>query len=202
MKVLKSTTLFSAICLLYFACRDDKVIIADKLLVDKHSDDSSAKVILKTFGLIYPNDLKFDSNALLFYCSRTYDTSSLVYIQKENSVIQGVFYMMLPNYHRYITDYADKKSNLLFFEGYSFTVDSTIWQSLRKQADSIFQYKDNKNIKLKYTDGATYALYYNLQSRHGNSYDETVYEGFDKYLKEVLLNKFMQERKPIMYKVK
>lgn len=200
-ELLKLPGLFSAICLIIVSCHDGKKDVDAKTIFANSINDSATKVVMKTFGLPYPEKFKFDSNALLFYCARSYDTSSLIYLQKDNENIRGVFYVILPTYHRFLADYADQKSNLLFFEGYSFIIDSKAWKLLRDRADSVLRYESNPNIKNNYVDGSTYGLYYNLQSRHGNSHDEIIYEDFDKYLKDSLLEDFFQKRRPIMHKI-
>jgi hypothetical protein len=201
-QVLKLISSVLIICLLCLACHDDKIKSADKSFVVKPTDDSATKAIMETFGLPYPDDLKLDSNALLFYCARSYDTSSLIYLQRNSKGIQGVFYLMLPTYHRFIIDYADQKSKLLFFEGYSFIIDSMTWKNIRTQADTILRFKDSSDKHLHYVDGSRYAIYYNLQYKHGDSNNEILYEGFDKFLKNTFLNEFLRARKPIMQKTK
>jgi hypothetical protein len=115
---------------------------------------------------------------------------------------RGVYYEILPEYHRFVTDYADTGSKLIFFQGTSFIVDSATWESVTDQAKLILHEKDSLKKNLKYTDGATYALYYNGQSRHGNSNNEAPYEKFHMFLKGNFLEKYKQLRKPIMYKSK
>lgn len=201
-QVLKQTMWLLLICMLFFACQDDRKKIVNKPSMVDLINDSVTKAVIKKFGFPYSDNLNLDSNSLLFYCVRSYDTTSLIYLQKHNKDIQGVFYIILPNYHRFVTDYADQKSNLLFFEGYSFVIDSVAWTALKSHADLVLQYKGNPDIRKNYTDGSTYALYYNSQSRHGNSYDEAIYEGFDSSLKKMFLNDLIKLRKPIMHKVK
>jgi hypothetical protein len=116
--------------------------------------------------------------------------------------IYGVFYEILPTYHRYPKDFADQKSNLLFFEGYSFIIDPAIWKAIQEQAQIVLDAKDSLNENHHYTDESTYSLYYNMQSSHGRSSNGIRYEKFDKFLKGSFLEKFMKARKPIMHKTK
>ena len=69
-------------------------------------------------------------------------------------------------------------------------------------AKAVLQEKEGLNKNLKYTDGATYALYYDGQSRHGNSSDEASFVKFDRFLKGQFLERYKQLRKPIMHKSK
>ena len=52
--------------------------------------DSLSMLVLQTFSLPFSRDMKFDSNSLLFYCSRAYDTSSLIQIEKKSNLIRGI----------------------------------------------------------------------------------------------------------------
>lgn len=166
------------------------------------ASDSISKLVMQKFALPFFENMKFDSSSLVFYCSRAYDTSSLIEIKQQKNLIRGVYYEILPEYHRSMTDYADTSSKLIFFEGYSFIIDPATWKSVTDQAKSILQEREGGNKNLKYTDGATYALYYNGQSRHGNSNDDAPFEGFNRFLKGQFLEKYMQLRKPIMHKSK
>ena len=166
------------------------------------ANDSISKLIMQTFELPYSENMNFDNISLVFYCSRAYDTSSLIEIKQQKNLIRGVYYEILPEYHRFVTDYADTSSKLIFFEGYSFVVDTTAWKSVTTLAKAVLQEKEGLNKNLKYTDGATYALYYDGQSRHGNSNNEASFVKFDKFLKGQFLERYKQLRKPIMYKAK
>jgi len=158
--------------------------------------------MLQTFGLPYSESMDFDTNSLMFYCSRAYDTSSLIEIRRQDKLVRGVYYEILPEYHRFATDYADTRSKLIFFEGYSFEIDTATWKSVVDQARAVLQQKEGAIKHLKYTDGATYALYYDGKSKHGNSNNDTAFENFDRFLKVQFLQKYMQLRRPIMHKDK
>jgi hypothetical protein len=202
LKIGKSMLSFFGACLFFISCHDNTISNGNKSIPVKPTDDSAAKIIMQTFGLPYPDNMKPDSNTLLFFCARSYDTSSLIYLQKNRNGIQGIFYMMLPAYHRFMVDYANEKSKLLFLEGYSFIIDSSIWKTITTQADTILAYKAKPGKHYKYVDGSEYGLFYNLQYSHGDSNNENVYEGFDKFLKNTFLEKFMQAKKPKMHKIK
>lgn len=166
------------------------------------ADDSLSRLVLQTFGLPYSNATKFDSNSLIFSCSRAYDTSSLIEMTRKGKLVKCVYYEILPEYHRFMTDYADTSSKLIFFEGYSFTIDTATWKSVVDRTQIVFQAETGPNKNSKYTDGTTYALYFNGRSRHGNSNDEALFEKFDSFLKSQFLDKYRRLKKPIMYKKK
>jgi hypothetical protein len=202
MRVLKPFVLVFLVSSFFVKCANEgnRSTVNEK---DEMTDiDVQSMHVIRTFALSNSEHMKFDSSSLVFYCSRAYDTSSLLELEIQKNLIRGVYYVILPEYHRFLTDYADTSSKLIFFEGYSFTIDSAVWISVTNQAKIILQKKEELSKGEKYTDGATYALYYNNQSSHGNSNNETAYENFDKFLKDSFLGRFMQARKPIMHKVK
>ena len=190
------------LCLLVMGCRSSgkNDLNTNSFIKERTSKDSIAESIVAKFSLPYTDVLKTDSNSLFFYCSRAYDTSSLIHIQKGPTEIRGIFYQMLPTYHRFPNDFNDPKTKLLFFEGYSFIIDPGIWKKIMEKAEIIIQ--DDKKVRgnISFTDGATYALYYNLQSSHGNTYSDTLYEDLDDFCKKSFLDSFFQARKPIMHK--
>lgn len=202
MRILKFLTLFFLAVFLLMKCGNRENQPGIKTRAEMPDGDSASKLVVQTFALSYSEHLHFDSGSLVFYCSRTYDTSSLIEIKKQKNLIRGVYYETLPEYHRFVTDYADTSSRLIFFEGYSFIIDSAIWKSVTDQAKIVLQKKGGTSKNEKYTDGATYALYYNSQSRHGNSNDEADFVKFDSLLKVQFLWKYVQLRKPIMHRTK
>lgn len=148
-----------------------------------------------------PDNSLPDSNSLIFYCSRTFDTTSLVHLQKCGGSIHGVFYEMLPTYHRYAYDYAIQEDSLLFFEGYRFVIDSIIWKSVREKAQEILDKGHGLRNKDRYVDGNSYLLYHNFRRIEGNSgNEEDLFEKFDRYLKNAFLQKYMNARKPKIHK--
>ena len=202
MRICNLSGLLVLVCFLLTKCDHKEDTLNAKTTANAADKDSLSKQVLQTFGLPYSEEMNFDSNSLAFYCSRAYDTSSLIEIKRQGNLVRGVYYEILPEYHRFMTDYADTSSKLIFFEGYSFKIDTATWKSVVDQARVVLQQKEGPGKNLKYTDGATYALYYDGQSKHGNSNDEASFEKFDRYLKGQFLEKYMKLRRPIMHKDK
>jgi len=162
--------------------------------------DSLSKSVLQKFS-ISGDEYVNDSNCLSFYCCRNYDTTTLIQIKKHEQTMFGVYYQILPTYHRFMNDYADRNTKLLFFEGLSFTIDSLEWQSIIYHAKLVLQEKINMNAP-KVTDATTYGLLYNhqiLQGRTGAG--DVIFDNFDRFLKDSFLDKFKQARKPIIQKM-
>lgn len=185
----------SVIVVLFVACDDKKGKLNDSVPF------SNEKVIgldtnITKFTLGYPENLRLDSNSLIFYCIRSFGTSVLVHLQKNATGVRGVFYELLPTYHQSLNDFADDKNQLLFFQGYSFKIDSTIWRNIKRKANLLLLMEDTVSQKLKYVDGSHYALYHNLKARFGDSNQENLYEDFYTFLREAFLEKMFQLRKP------
>jgi hypothetical protein len=191
--------LLVCIHLLWLGCSDKRTTSVDNKGFSKVEIDSLSKVVLQKFS-INGDEYKNDSNCLSFYCCRNYDTTTLIQIKKHEQILSGVFYQILPTYHRFITDYADRNTRLLFFEGYSFIIDSTEWQSIVNQAKLVLQEEINMNVP-KVTDATTYGLLYNYQIQQGRSgAGDVIFDKFDRFLKDFIVDKFIQARKPISYK--
>ena len=189
--------------ILFPRCVSDKNSSTNETNLKKPGVDSITKEFIQKFALPYPEQEDLNSNTLVFYRSSNYDTSLLLQITKCKHLVRGVFYEILPQYHRFITDYADEDSRLIFFEGYGFTIDSTTWEAVSQQAKLVFQ--NSKGIdssKGKFTDGSNYRLYFEGKLIHGDSNDDTAFEQFYSFLRIQFLNKYMQLRKPKIFKSK
>ena len=181
------------------ACTENKKT-SNESGYDENNAVATADSMVSKF-LPYYSNLALDTNAFIFYCARTFDTSSLIHIQKDKSEIKALYYEMLPTYHQNINDFANKREEqLMFFEGYSFIMDSTTWQEIKVQANMILQAPDTFRRDI-YKDGSRYGLYYGSQQRRGDSNHETFFENFAAFLKKSFLQEIIQARKPEVHLV-
>jgi hypothetical protein len=133
---------FTVFCLLAVALvkcvnqPDDQVV---KSGTEPNGMDTASISFLRTFSLQISEPMVYDSNSFIFYCRSNYDTSFLIEIKKDRKNCRGVCYQVLPNYHRFMTDFANDTSRLLFFEGYSFVIDSVIWNKLTDKATHLLR---------------------------------------------------------------
>ena len=180
----------------FFGCRNQ-----DRQPLINPNLDSSLTQVTKKFCLPYPTDLRLNGNSMIFYGARTFDTSFLIHIVKGSSEIDGVYYELLPTYHRNINAFATTTgSELLFFEGYSFVLDSAKWEVIKNMIKKI-QQGDTGSQKSKgeYTDGETYGLYYDSMKMIKRNGDNIIpYQSFYKFLKDSFLEDFIRKRKPVM----
>lgn len=182
------------LCFLYYSCQE-KTNNPNENILNKESNyrDSSVYFIVKKFEQLYPENFKSDSNSLVFYRTATFDTSFLLHLKRETDGINGIYYEVLPSYHNNVNDFAPGENQLLFFEGYSFTLDSTKWSMIKRMAEKMLSsdtsFKSNEGIR----DGAEYVLSYNFKSSKGYNSE---YESFYKNLKEQFLEGFIKSRKP------
>lgn len=200
MKTLKIIKSLPILCLLFAACDTKKTEAEGDLTLTSQTKKITVDSTIRKFCLSYPVNMQLDSNSFIFYCTRTFDTSSLIHIQKYDFAVRGVFYQMLPSYHQFSSDFADKKNELLFFEGYSFEIDPEIWKMIEQRTNILLHATDSLKPYKEFVDGSKYAIYYNLQSRYGGPDQEILYEDFYTFLKKSCLDKFMQLRKPKAYK--
>ncbi len=97
----------------------------------------------------------------------------------------------MPSYYN-VNDFGAQENHLLFFEGYSFTLDSAKWQIIKSKAEDLLRDTTFRNSP-GCRDCQEYGLSYNFKSKVDNG---VKYEPFYTFLKEQFLEKFTQKRKP------
>lgn len=151
------------------------------------------------FGLPY-SDLTIDSNSLIFYSMRNFDTSFLVHFKKQDTGISGVYYEVLPTYHRNQKDYRSQESKLLFFEGFTFRIDTIKWQAIKRKLTFNLLQQDSSLAIKSCTDCPKFLLAYNYKTVHSDYKNRKNLEEFAKFLKDSCLNLFLAQRHPILHK--
>jgi hypothetical protein len=153
--------------------------------------------IIEKFCLPYDDSIGVKNNNLIFYYSKNFDTSYLVHLQKNDSIINGVYYEILPAFHRSDADYTDKKSKLLFFNGYSFEIDSNKWSMIINKARNKLlseQYIPPQNEAC--LDCASYFILNDYKMNGDNNGNRHLFAEYAKFLKDSLLNGFIAKRQP------
>jgi len=203
-KMWNKNMLFLLLYIFYFSCQEKKNTPNTPNTLSSQNDryrDSSFNFITKKFGLSYQNS-RMDKNSLIFYGARTFDTSFLIELKQTVNEISGVYYEVLPYYHNNVNDFSIEKNQLLFFEGYSFILDSIQWKTIKTMAEKMLasdtSFKNNDGCR----DCPEYVLSYDLKSSKSNIKSQIKYETFYKFLKDFFLENFIQRRKPIKSKIK
>jgi hypothetical protein len=191
--------LMSILSLFYVGCKEESNSPQSTISPYNSSNDSLFNSVIRQFALPYPENFRLDSNTIIFYGSRPFDTSFLIHLKKETQKITGVYYEVIPTYHNDLNNYAVSASKLLFFEGYSFILDSSKWKEVKDQTTKLLSDSTTFNIKEACRDCEVYGLYYDSKSNIGNI---TKYRPYYKFFKEAFLDSFILRRKPIMYKAK
>jgi hypothetical protein len=137
-----------------------------------------------------------NENALFFCHQQVFDTSFLVHLQKENGTVHGVLYEVLPTYHRDVNTFAEEEEELLFFEGYSFKIDTAKWNSIKKMANALLlQERDSgQNYKSCY-DCPLYFVLHDSTTAINFGVKPQLFKDFDKYMKDSLLKKYIERRR-------
>jgi hypothetical protein len=156
--------------------------------------------IEQRFTLSYPENLQSDSNSLIFYRTSSFDTSLLIHFYKTKNAVKVVCYETLPTYHRNINDYADKENHLLFFEGYSFIIDTIKWRSVKENAQKILADTNTRFRNDGCADCGFGLIAHDFKVRRTNNANRTLYDDYARWLKDSLLKQFVEKRKPIMRK--
>jgi len=181
-------------------CLEKKDVSKNTKDIQKYQIDSLSKEVLQIFS-ISTDRYEFDTTSLCFYGCKNYDTTFLIEIKKSNLIISCKYYQILPEYHRFISDYASKTSKLIFFEGCSFAIDSTEWQTIVLRAEAILSKKMPQKDNLKITDGILYGLLYKSQIQRGRTGD-SIFEDFELFLKSGILLKCDNSKRQLMRKQK
>jgi hypothetical protein len=150
---------------------------------------------LRKFSLPYASTLVEDSNGLLFYYLKGFDTSFIVKIKNKKEGIFGVYYYTTPPLHRNIFDVKTDTDELLFFRGISFKIDENKWNQIKKNASAIVDRNDTVFNKSSCSDCQFFYL------SHGGRASSTViqkpvyFEPFMKLLKDSMINHFIDIQK-------
>jgi hypothetical protein len=201
MKLMNKNIIIWVFVLSFFhiTCRETPKKYQD--LISKHdfSNDSLFTSVLKTFTLPYSANLELDTNSLIFFGSRPFDTSFLIHLKIDSKEVTGVYYELIPTYHTELEHFADETSKLLFFEGYSFILNQENWKSIKDQANSMVANNQPFNLNDACMDCEVFGLYYDGKGNIGNA---VRFRPFYKFLKNLFLDSFIVKRKPIIYKIK
>ncbi|MGN7819562.1 hypothetical protein ACTJJB_05495 [Chitinophaga sp. 22536] len=135
-----------------------------------------------------------DSNELVFFYSNRFDTSMLVHIKKRTKDIYGIVYQVALPYYQMETEINKPISKPQYFEGFSFYVDSSQWESLTKAADSILSIETSYEANMPY-DNPRYALAFNSKSRWNiNRKDDQMMSEFSTLVKHTFLYDWMSKK--------
>lgn len=165
------------------------------------SDSLSLPLITRVerFSLPFSKEIP-DSNGLFFYFSQRFDTSFFVHLERQSIGIRGVLYEITPSYHRDDKDFADSASQLLFFDGYSFAIDSIRWDNMVKKASGIFVDGHEPSKTEVCLDCPYYFLAYNRKVTDSYEKGRPIFEAFAQFLKDSLLNQYIRKRQPVLHK--
>jgi hypothetical protein len=179
---------------LFISCESKKNLPDSNSQLNHPYKDSSYNFILKRFGLMGSEFFQIDSNTLVFYCRRSFDSSFLIQIKNEPYRISGVYY--IDPYFSNVNDSLFTVNYYSFFEGCTFTLDSTKWNKLKTKASELLIDTSFANIGIG-RDGREYGLRYNFKSNIDNGLK---YEAFNKLVENLFLVDIIQRKKAKMFK--
>jgi hypothetical protein len=155
---------------------------------------------IQRFSLPYDKYLNIDSNSFIYLKEAPLDTSYMVHIMVQDSKIKGVCYLVPPSYHRDLEDFSEQKHQLIFFDGFSFRLDSSQWITLKKKIiETVYQMSDSIGSKSSCFDCPSYSIIYDNKKRGtGNSKFQMEFKVFDRFIQDSILNKFIDMRKTVV----
>jgi hypothetical protein len=166
----------------------------------KRDENSKAKEYwAEKFSLPVNVNVEADSTSFLFLKSAPFDTSFLLQLQVKDALVKGVYYEVLPSYHRNLNDYLDTSSKLIAFEGMSFRISSLDWNKITGNS-KLIPSSDSNDLKNEKpcADCPFYFLSYNNRMTIGVSKNENQFEKYVAFLKNDLIYKLKTYRKPIL----
>lgn len=167
---------------------------------NKGENLNSNKIIiefpLKKFSLPYDNSFNCDSNSLIYLHQAPFDTSYLFHIVKQEQNIKGVCYFVPQQYHRGFEDFSDKEHELLFFMGFSFKLNKTQWQNLKKQTrELISKTQDSTKANSPCFDCDTYAVIFgNTKRITGDNRFGKLFNDYNTFVRDSIFNYFLKLR--------
>ncbi len=195
MKYILGTFPYLFALVLFTSCSNNEQDETRKIVKDSASVQTFLFPINK-FSLPYDSHLNLDSNSVIFMKEVPFDTSYLIHVRKESSVIRGVCYMILPSFHRDLEDFKDEKQKLLFFDGFSFILDSLQWETLNKKTkETLINMTDSIPTNSSCIHCPSYTLFYNHQRRAtGNSKLQGNFKSYETYLREEIVDPLLKKR--------
>ena len=187
---MRSTLFVITILFSLSACRNNGA--GDRLL-RKDTLSFRTDPIVGKFTLPYNQQVYADSNSLIFYYTKAFDTSFLVHLRKSNDEIVGTYYQTLPEIHRDLEGYSDDDTKFLFFDGFSFVINTRIWDSIKNSASELLSKDDSVRSKVCF-DCTSYFLAYNTEILYDNKDNEIYFKKLSEYLKTTVIDKINRIR--------
>ena len=164
--------------------------------------DSTFQLNLQKFGVMNSESLINDSNVLMLYGAKPFDTSFLIHLEGGTHVTTGTYYEILPSYHNNVNDFAIEENKLLYFDGYSFSLDSTKWEAIKTKTRELFASDEDSKERKACRDCSEYWVVFNSKIKKSNFQNSETYQSYYNFLKRLFLQNFILRRMPIRHQMK
>lgn len=175
--------------LFIFVCSCNSGQKADNSSATADTLNLSNDPLLSKFNLHLDKSQFNDTNDLVFYRTKPFDTTFLVHIKPQGSQVVGNYYEVLPTYHRDTEGYTESNINFLFFQGFSFTIDQATWQGVKTAAGPIINDIGRGTGTNLCFDCSSYFFAYDKRGIYNDSVNKTNFEHFSEYIKTNVINK-------------
>jgi hypothetical protein len=188
---------YSVLIILIFAsCQQHKENQAPSKMNSEVSPRMIMQAKLDKFSLPYDPALT-DSNNLAFVYGARLDTAYFFHARKTLHNIRCTVSEIVPAFHRDMNDFADTERELPFFDGYSFKMEEREWNQLIDHTAGVLKEPEFCPTNGPGNDGPEFYFAYNNQVRMLAGFcEDSAYRNFAKYVKDSILRKFEQKRKP------
>jgi len=179
---------------LIFSCQPHKAV---KLHHDKPTATDSGLALITSLAdkFLIGKELNLeDSNQLFFYYTHPFDTSLLIRFNKSGDKIDAVIYQ-INQFYNHRGGLLDKDTtDIQFFEGFRFIVDTADWQSFKAAASTILNKESLPDTQRPF-DSPTYILAFNSQLKLNIcKTDDDLLSAYLMMLKNKVLYKCMQKK--------
>lgn len=136
-----------------------------------------------------------------FAKSRPFDTCFVLIMRKQPDGIRGFYYETLPDYHNGLYDYMSRSEELLYFDGFSFKVDSLAWDKIVTGSEELLA-NPNHEREVDCLDCGEYVLAYDSKKTRSNFDAMKSFESYEKDLKKILLYDIFKKKISIEPRIK
>lgn len=185
---------FCLLLLLLSSCKDDLKKVGSPSI--EQINDDIIESPLEKFSLLYKASVVSESNSLVYLKQVPFDTSYVVHIIDEGSRVRGVCYLVLPADHRDLEDFSDEKSQLLFFSGLSFKLDTLQWKKIKGKTELLVSSLSDSAGSSPCFDCPSYSVVFGKSNRSSaNSEQRIKFNEYDNFVRDSVLQPLYMKKK-------
>jgi|GEM_PF-3603597 len=148
---------------------------------------------LLAFQVETNNETPIDTNEIVYYYRKSFDTSCLIKLKNDSKAIQGIYFEILPKFHTDVEFHSIQGAKFIFFQGFNFSIPHSQLDSLTIFSKAIFKINTLVQPKTCF-DCPTYFLRTNGKDIYDNQSNLTLFSNLHRYLRINLINNINSNR--------